>query len=142
MRWLDCLRTCRTHFCRRPSPRQAAWIAVAVVAVGAVIILTALGLLQKGADHVRSLFGLWGYVVYGALIMYTGLPFGYGWCALRYRNPLPHTQQKGQSMRARVRSPPLVEAPYVRLPPTPTPTPTRAGPSSSSPQVTRLAGGR
>lgn len=78
----QCLQCCydlKAHFWRRPTPKQIAAITVFVVAWAAIIVLTSLGYLQQWADLIARTLGLWGHAIFALLIIYTGLPFGYGW---------------------------------------------------------------
>lgn len=72
-----CLQDMRTHCCIR-SPRQAAFAIVLAVMFFGTVALGAAGVLQRLADSLRSLGG-WAHVVFFLLIVYTGLPFAYGW---------------------------------------------------------------
>lgn len=75
----QCSLDIREHFCRIPTPAQAAAIIFYVTAMLAVIICFSLGYLQRLSDYIRDELGVEGHVILGSLIAYTGLPFGWGW---------------------------------------------------------------
>ena len=66
------------HFCRRPSPKQCAMLTFTIAAIGTVIVFTGTGQLQDLADKLATI-GWRAHLIFLALLLYTGMPFGYGW---------------------------------------------------------------
>ena len=66
------------HFCRKPTVAQGAAVFVTIAAFAAVIALAATGHLQALADWIAGI-GWPGHLIFCALLIYTGLVFGYGW---------------------------------------------------------------
>jgi uncharacterized membrane protein YdjX (TVP38/TMEM64 family) len=73
-----CCVECRAHFCRRPNPKQAAAISATVIALFTVVILTITGHTQLASRAIGTL-GVGGQAIFVVLLIYTGMPFGYGY---------------------------------------------------------------
>jgi len=69
----------REHFCQRPTPRQALVMGFTAMAFLAIGLAIGLGYLQDMADAIRDDLGVEGHVIFAAFLVYSGLPFAYGW---------------------------------------------------------------
>lgn len=66
------------HFCGRPSLKQCVILTFTIAAIASVIVFTSTGQLHDLSDKL-ALIGWRAHLIFFALLIYTGMPFGYGW---------------------------------------------------------------
>ena len=86
----ECCADVRKHFCVVPTWRNAVLIVFLVGAIVGMVVLISTGLLEQWADLVEVHIGWPGHFIFFGILLYTGLPFGYGWSFFCIANAYVH----------------------------------------------------